>query len=376
VILRDLVGIAGAEHMHACWLNPLKDQQPVYIPELSLSHHARQGETGRRFGGGYIGEVLSRGTTAYRQSQIINRTIDGIHQQLSRFRPDLILAVLDSPLCVRVMHRLLPELPTPLRTIVWDDVHTFCPAGQLDRWTRSGICREFGEVLQKSEQIAVICENMQRAYQTEYGVNSFVLRHGMPEAKAPLAEHKTTHGPLRLGFAGSITTPDCIQSLIAALDSLQWRIGDRDISLRMLGCRFQLWSRNRQNIEYLGWRDASETRDLLSECDALYLPQSFKPELRHLSELSFPTKLSTYVAARQPILLHAPDYGSLSTFWQQYALGPRVGNLQSTDVMTALQQSLQPAPQHRETWLHSAQQAHQQALSVELFTQGVRRLLG
>lgn len=374
VILRDLVQIIGISHFECCWLNPLRDQRPVYLPELSLTHYPRRYETGWRPVRGLMGEVLSYASTSLLRRQLLNQIVRSIRSQIARYQPELILTVLESATAVQVMSALLPHLPCPIRTIVWDDIETFSPAGTLDRWTRSGIARDFRRVLQASEKVAVICENMQVAYQAQYGVDSQVLRHGMPEATSTNPD-ESANTVWRIGFAGSITTPDCFQSLVSALDQHHWRIAGRPITLRLLGCRLQLGSRSPQSIEYLGWRDVAETRDLLGECNLLYLPQSFKPELRHLSELSFPTKLSTYIATRRPIVLQAPTYGSLTSFWRDYPLGPVIPDLTEKGILHGLESGLLASDVQLSSWRESSVRGHREQLSVHKFEQGVRELL-
>ncbi|MCA9081266.1 MAG: hypothetical protein KDA58_11955 [Planctomycetaceae bacterium] len=372
VILRDLVRIVGPAQMHTCWLNPYRDKQPHYLPELSVSHHQRRYETGWKPIGGVGGDLAACAAAVALQRPLIQQAVREIQSQIDQFQPDLILTVLESAMAVQVIAALLPQIKVPLRTIVWDDVHTFCPAGRLDRWTERQVYDAFRKTLRHSEQIAVICENMQVAYQREYGVDSFVLRHGLDAATTDACERDPN--VYRIGFAGSVTTPDCMREFIAALDSMNWRLDGKEICLRMLGARFQLGTLSRQWIEYFGWRDVTETRNLLSECDLLYLPQSFLPDLRHLSELSFPTKLSTYVAANVPILLHAPDYASLTEFWSRYDLGPRA-ELAAASVQESLTQGLTASLSDRELWLSNILSARRDALSPALFEQGVRRLL-
>ncbi|MCA8992780.1 MAG: hypothetical protein KDA88_12400 [Planctomycetaceae bacterium] len=375
VILRDLVSTHGAENMHACWLNPNRDKQPHYIPELATTFFERRYETGWRPISGPVGELISCVATKTLRRPLVNRAVQGVQQQVAQFKPDVVLCVLESGMAVQVMARLVKSLTIPVRTIVWDDVDTFCPDGNLDHWTRITIAKDFKTVLQASECVAVICENMQAAYQRDYGIDSFVLRHGMPQVEGASSRSQKGDDVLRIGFAGSITTPDCIRSFISTLDGLGWNIAGRKVCLRMLGARFQLGTLSKQWIEYLGWRDVSETRDLLGECDLLYLPQSFEPKLRHLSELSFPTKLSTYVAARRPILLQAPEYASLREFWARYPLGPVIESLDAKDVQSGIEAIVHCDDAQQANWLQTIAKAHEEALSEDLFRQGVNRLL-
>ncbi len=107
---------------------------------------------------------------------------------------------------------------------------------------------------------------------------------------------------------------------------------ERKVILRMAGTRYLLEPRGPQQIEYFGWRSVEETIEILSEADLLYLPQPFAESLRPLAELSFPTKLSTYLAAGRPVLLHAPSYASVCPFFKRFAFGQHCESLNENDI--------------------------------------------
>jgi hypothetical protein len=68
------------------------------------------------------------------------------------------------------------------------------------------------------------------------------------------------------------------------------------------------------NVEYLGWHSQEETIKLLSEVDVLYCPYWFDPAFYDESRLSFPSKLTTYLAAGRPVFFHGPEYASPAEF--------------------------------------------------------------
>jgi hypothetical protein len=376
VILKDLVSIAGPENMSCIWLSPHRDQSPHYIPELKSTILQRRYESGWRPVRGIAGEVISWAATGLIGSRHLNELKTAVRAHIAETQPTLILCVLESVTAIRVMHALIGRVTVPVQSIVWDDVRTFCPETVLDRWSRARIYKQFAEVLQQSQRVAVICENMAEAYRKDYRVESTILRHGMADVTEGDISPTTDHAKVfRIGFAGSITAPDCMQALIQYLDSRSWRFEGRDVCLRMLGSRFLLGTKSRQWIEYLGWRDVNETRDLLGQCDLLFLPQSFEKGLRHLSELSFPTKLSTYISTRVPIFLNAPEYGSLSKFWSHYELGPVARALSQDSIQQALFAGFTANPTQRQQWEEQRQRARREVLSEEIFRREVRAFL-
>ncbi len=376
VILKDLIDHDGVDHWHCCWLATKRGPQVPYWKELPTTVHKRQYEIGYRPVRGIVGEAISAVTQRVVRAPMI-ASMTGTLQRLYReTQPGFVLAVLDSTAVIETALRFQKQQPVPMRCIVWDDVDLLIRQNQLDRWTRSRIEKTFGEVLKRSERVAVICENMQSEYRRRYGIDSFVLRHGVSPLQTPFAPtDANAEDVFRIGFAGSVTAPDCLSALTAALDEVGWKIDGREIVLRLLGARYLLNSRRPQRIEYFGWRSVEETCARLSECDLLYMPQSFKDENRIFSELSFPTKLSTYIAVRRPILLHAPAYASLAGFWHQHPLGPWCAQCDHRDVLTTVTEAVRANEFERRKWGTEIVRAQEESLGLRQFAAGVMRLV-
>ena len=62
-------------------------------------------------------------------------------------------------------------------------------------------------------------------------------------------------------------------------------------------------------------------------------PPIFRVEAR----LSFPSKLSSYVASGGAVFIHAPGYASPALFHEQYPVGISCRSLKGEDIVTALE---------------------------------------
>ncbi len=376
VILKDLIRQTGVDRWHCCWLASKYGAQQPYWSELPTTVQRRQYETAYRPIRGLLGEMVSALAMRVCRAPMIEAARKTMLGLIRDTQPDFILAVLDSAAVIETVRQLQQTSPVPVRCLVWDDVDVFCRQRNLDRWTQSRIAQAFGRVLQASERTAVICENMQAEYRRRYGIDSFVLRHGISAVQmGPNAPSEGARNEYRIGFAGSITAPDCLRMLIDGLDSIAWQINGRDVVLRLLGARYLLDSRKPQRIEYYGWRSVEETCARLSECDLLYLPQSFTEENRMLSELSFPTKLSTYLAVQRPILLHAPEYASLTGFWQQYPVGPASHARNAGTLLPHVIDGLQANHVRTAAWVEEVIRASEHALGPKQFDSAVQYLV-
>ena len=377
--LSDLVQAVGSQYFACAWLATRAAQQPPKIDGLKMVIANRRFETAYRPVSGIAGDLFSACALRVLRPAMIRKCEKAVRQLIDDFRPAYLLAILDSPASIQVAARIRRATGIPLLSLVWDGVELLCRQSAFDRWTSRWIGSDFAFVLRQSERIAVICENMQRAYEKRYGVSSLVLRHA--HAKVEHEANRIASVGERdhwlIGYAGSMTTPDCFRAFVQALDRLNWKIGKREIALRMMGVRYLLESQRPQRIEFLGYRNTNEeARQYLAECDLLYLPQSFDADSRPFSELSFPAKLSTYVAAGRPILLHAPEYGSLAEFWNKHELGPWCRSVNSDALEAAMRRCLEASSGKALQWLEEGWRLHNGILGADEFRKQVRVLLG
>ena len=90
-------------------------------------------------------------------------------------------------------------------------------------------------------------------------------------------------------------------------------------------------------------------------------------QLRPLAELSFPTKLTTYLAAGRPVLLHTPAYASLKNFHEKYRFGLCTSSLEPTNLAGAIEKLAKD-----ETFYRASVTEGQRALHAE-FTESTFR---
>jgi hypothetical protein len=253
-------------------------------------------------------------------------------------RPDKVWAVLDAPISVALATPLARALGVPLITLVWDDARHIASAFGLDRLAARRFLAQFGEAVRHSERCAVISQPMADHYTKLYGARCVILRHGLAGvASIPAARTSLNSGVFRIGYAGTISAPCAFAALVRALDTVRWKVGGRPIELVVTGPRLDIRSHGPVRVSYRGWVETvDETVALLAEVDVAYLPQPFTPDKADLARYSFPSKLTTYLAAGTPILLHSPDHGSLSAYHCETPLGAWCNSLDPTAILNAL----------------------------------------
>lgn len=247
-----------------------------------------------------------------------------------------IWATLNMTSVIDIVYQLNQRLNLPLLSHVWDDVHHLCAQRKLDITIRRRTARRFGSILQRSQRTAVICEAMEQEYLHRYRVESKTIRYGVINQLITNSQASIS-SEFRIGFSGSLYCHTAWIAFQEALGLLNWRIADRPIKLIVMSEKVCLTSKMPASIEYLGWQPTEEAaQEQLAKCDLLYLPQSFSRLDRSLTQLSFPTKLSTYASVGRPIFVHSPDYSSLAKFYRKHALGALCTSTEADDIVIAI----------------------------------------
>lgn len=293
-----------------------------------------------------------------------------------RHRAEAVWAILDAPTSIAMAEPLARQLGKPLIALVWDDAAHLTQSLGLDRLAASFMLRHTARTLKSADRCAVIGETMQRRYAEDYGTRSVILRHGLASsALQPLRAQDNAEPVFSLGFAGTMNAPCAFHALLAALESCDWQIASRAIELRLVGPRFDMRTNKPALFRSYGWRSVSETIRILAGCDATYLPQPFGEDRRTMAELSFPTKLTTYLATGRPILLHAPTYASLPQYHQQQPLGLLCGSMEPAAIVAALEQLICDSDLYARA-AADARQAYRRDFTEERFRGSFAELLG
>ena len=237
--------------------------------------------------------------------------------------------VLDGAASISVGWRAAKELSVPLLPLVWDHVDHVLKQQRLSRLLVRCIQRDFTRSLEAAIRVAVVSERMAEDYRLQFGARTHLLRHGVslpadfePCQGAPTREAGDACEPWIIGFGGTDYGHSAWECLIQALDLLHWQVGERPVTLRVLGTAFRVRTKNPCRIEFLGYQATPEDAlAILARSDINYLPHPFEEDWQAFSRYSFPTKLSAYVSCGVPVLVHAPAYSSLDAFCRRYRMG-------------------------------------------------------
>lgn len=284
-------------------------------------------------------------------------------------------AVFNDPLVIRLAPRLAQRLGVPLRPLVWDPPEALATKLGLDSKSQRALLDDFAIALESVERCGVASEPMGELYRDRFDVEPVVLIHGVPgELRRAPAETPRTPDELILGFAGSLYAEAEWRALAAALNSVGWTVAGRDVRVRVLSHGAGFLDELGDRVERLDWRSLPEVIDLLADTtDAAYLPYWLDPLHDVSVRLCFPNKLTTYLAAGRPVLFHGPAGSSPDRFFDRYPVGPRCHSHDAGEILGAL--ATLADPEAYRAAARTAARAAAEELSPEVFHRRFRRLV-
>jgi glycosyltransferase involved in cell wall biosynthesis len=285
-------------------------------------------------------------------------------------------AVLNHPQVIYSARHVAAALGVPLVVLVWDPPERLADALQVDPWTKSRICSDFARTIASSERVGVVSEGMRQEYRRRFDIESIVVMQGMDSSwvRAP-AQDFAHPGRFTIGFAGSLYAFDEFKALVSALCTCGWRLGDREVTVRVLGRSLQLSSSHGVRIEWLGWRPLLEVIEALSQADVCYVPYWFDEAHRLAARLCFPSKIATYLASGRPLYVHAPEGTSPVEFVKRYRVGLCCNSLGAEAILRTLQAFMESKASYA-AMAQASTQVIAAELSLSLFIERFAQLMG
>ena len=176
--------------------------------------------------------------------------------------------------------------------------------------------RDFAQALRRADSIDVIGRGMAERYRRRYGIESTIVHRALDEPVAPAGDYDAARNGLRIGVLGSTYGYHQLPILARAVELAAGRLG---VVPRLLvvgrghGDQLRAEFAGRVEVESTGHVSEAEGVARLRDCFALYLNYPFGRRDAVLRQTSFPTKLSSYVQAARPLLIHAPADSSTTT---------------------------------------------------------------
>lgn len=300
----------------------LKPEIPDALKWIPIEYYDKPNEGWPAFGF-RIGVTASLLGETYTRTILLRKITKKIITFAKKHKVDYIWSILDGQTTINLAASVAKKLDVPMVTEIWDPPEWYLKINNLDGISRSIVLKNFMAALHYSKKLGVASRPMAKKYNQDYRVDSIPFLPSLRTGLAfPPATKLHSGKELIIAVAGQIYSVDEWNSLIAALHLLRWQITGRKVKIRVLGNWFGMYQIYKDvNIEYLGWHSQEETVKIMNDSDILYCPYMFDKAYKKVSELSFPSKLTTYLASGRPVFFHGPKYASPAHFLREYQAG-------------------------------------------------------
>jgi glycosyltransferase involved in cell wall biosynthesis len=274
----------------------------------------------------------------YVDVQHLPKIIDQVAAFAVATQPELVWVPLAGPTMINIAGALPRRVGVPMVTTVWDPPDYALPHyWGIRGHALSRVMSRFADAIRGSVRCAVASNEMKDAYERRYGTPCVPMIHGLSESEwIQPTGMRAPNEPFVIGYAGSLYARREWDALIAALASVQWRVEGRDTIIRVLASGIDVRVTGPARIEFLGWHSTTDAVKILSGCDVCYVPYWFDEAFRPGVELSFPNKVSLYLAAGRPILYHGPRRSTPTRFLERWPVGVACHSLDAHAITQSL----------------------------------------
>lgn len=214
------------------------------------------------------------------------------------------------------------KLPYVIQT--WDSPQWWMRANCYDELTQKEVMEEYGHALEESECFIAASWIMEKEFKEKYNCKrSKAVVLGFPENTTvkPYSKKKDT---FTIAIAGQIYAVEEYQALLRGIHLLNWKYRGKTIYLDIYGETIPKISsiyEGHANIRIRGRFSQDELLKELEQADLLYCPYWFDPDYEVIAHTSFPSKLSTYLSIKRPVVVHGPAYASPLLFVKENHAG-------------------------------------------------------
>lgn len=267
----------------------------------------------------------------------INRLATKVIIFAKKVNPDILWCILEGQTMISLALPVSKALNVNFLTQVWDPPGWWLRTRKVPSIIQSRIIKQFGRAISASSSCATASEEMAIEYQQRHGTKTFALLPSLEKKQSyPPAQKPNSKKKLTIGIAGQLYAGDEWQALLSALDLIDWKLEKRNVDIKVIGKQIIGNVTRKANIHFVGWNSQTETIKILSQCDILYCPYWFDPQFETEARLSFPSKLTSYLASGRPVFFHGPEYASPALFLKKHEAGLLCHSLRSDEIISSL----------------------------------------
>lgn len=252
---------------------------------------------------------------------------------------DRLWVILQGQTMIQIARPTARKLKVPLLIQIWDHPIWWLKENKVNKISSYFILKEFENVIKESSFCATASFAMSENFTKEYqNIKTIPLIASLSSQLIKKSlKFFNDKKEITIGMAGQLYSKQEWESLLSALDSIEWKFNEKEIKIIYLGYHLSIGGHKKAHVEYLGYRSQEETISILSNTDILYCPYFFDPYYEVIAKTSFPSKLTTYLAAGKPVFFHGPDYASPAIFLKKENAGIICSSLQTEEILKKIE---------------------------------------
>ena len=333
----------------ACFTILNKKLKAELSPDLDwipIEYCSRPNENGGSIYSGTLSVASSLVYELYNELIAIPKIVDKAVSFGKQLGTEKVWCILQGQTMIHVARAVADGIGCPLLVQVWDPLEWWLRAHKVNKLSSARLVRKFADIMKNCDGCFAASIYMAEHFTEKYGVStvdftpSLDIEMAYPPAKGIHSENEVV-----FAMAGQLYASDEWTLFISALNLRGWMISGRNIRIILLGNHEYLkipeWATGR--VERTGWLSQSDTLAMCNRADFLYCPYWFSMVYENEARLSFPAKLTTYLASGRPVFFHGPRYASPARFLEKNEAGYICDSNLEENICTAIEQAISDA---------------------------------
>jgi hypothetical protein len=291
---------------------------------IPIRYCTRPNENGSAILPGKLGVVSSIVLEFYNELIVVPKIVEKAANFAKEYSVDAVWCILQGQTMVQVAQAVAKSVGVPLLVQVWDPLEWWLRAKKVNAWSCARFLRQFADVMKNCNGCFAASSFMAEEYAKKYGVQANYFTPSLDEEMAYLpADSLHSNQELIIAMAGQLYATNEWNAFLIALHQKGWKISGRSVHIILLGNHEHLklpdWAVSK--ITKTGWLSQVDTLAACNSADILYCPYWLSTDFELEASLSFPAKLTTYLAAGRPVFFHGPRYASPARFLIEHNAG-------------------------------------------------------
>ena len=254
---------------------------------------------------------------------------------------DAIWGIVQGQTMTKLIRPIAIRCKVPYILQIFDPIDWWFQSHRVDDFTCKYVMKEYKRMLSNATCFLGASPYMAADYTKEYGCKDAVPimmpfdYSGDTPNKNRISKKRSDENYV-IVLSGQLYARSTIAVLLKALAEMKWECEGKRIIFRIYGADIFFDRSGPVYMEYRGWVPQKQLLEELEDADLLYCPYRFDDKFEMTARYSFPGKLSTYMNTSTPILVHSPEYSSISRFIKKYECGYVLESVEKDDMIDML----------------------------------------